>query len=285
MPMRRLRPVTNPRISTHPTNPTNPANPAANPVNDVDGAETLAHWLAATHRARADTTGRRIWQITDSPEFAELWYEARDAGERARARAVAALYANWSHPGGRYPDPREPAAFSERAILTKAANICKMRVWQRPVPSAPLTEMGARIAGQPEEPIVWLMTFPPDQDGKPVQPTLALHEATLAIPEARILFEMACMLGYLTKAQLHMLDPNAPHGVTLLPRDPSLVSLTHQFAIALLCLDPCCPEEWSCQCNLVRKRYNAPPPEHEQPTDTLNVADLRRAIPRTDPHR
>ena len=289
MAMRRLRPVTIPRIWKSSRTDNRPDGRHDGRQDDALGADILAYWLAATRRARADATGRRIWQIYDSPEFAELWYAARDAGERVRAKAVAALYANWSHPGGRYPDPREPAAFSERAILTAAAGIYSMHVSQCPVPATPFAEVGARFAGRHDEwnePIVWLMTFPDDHDGKPVQPILALHDETPALPEARILFELACILGFITKAQLRMLTLSAPRGVTLLPRDPGLVSLTHQFAIALLCLDdPWCPEEWSCQCNLVRKRYNAPPPEHEQPTDTLNVADLRRAIPRTDPHR
>lgn len=51
----------------------------------------------------------------------------------------------------------------------------------------------------------------------------------------------------------------------------------HQFAIALLGLEPTCPPEWGCACNIIRERFTAPPADHQQPTMTLSMNDLRAA--------
>lgn len=271
MSLRWLRPVSAPRTR----------------ITAMDSDDILARWLAATDLARADATGRRIWQIYDTPAFAELWYAARDAGERMRARAVGYLYGNRQYPGGRYPDPREQATFSERAILSTAANQIPIQVWQMPsttATTATVDAAGASVAdvadmADVDEPAAWLITHPRDANGVTPPPQIMLHAITPAVPEARILFEMACLLGFITK-EPRMLDPDAPHGVTMMPTNPSILSLLHQFAIALLCLDPDCPEDWTCQCNDVRRRYNAPPATHDQPTDVLNREDLRRATPR-----
>lgn len=60
----------------------------------------------------------------------------------------------------------------------------------------------------------------------------------------------------------------------MLPDEQGLVALMHQFAFALLHLEPACPEEWGCHCNLIRAQFTAPPADHDQPTETLSLADL-----------
>ena len=267
-----------------------PAIDRGDPAPPRSEDEIFARWLTDITLAHTDATegaGQQLWRILCSAPYASLWYAARDAGEAVRARALAQLYAHRPNPGGPYPDPREPAAFSERAILTTAARQLGLNVWQRPTPSAPLAQQGIGVSGVAgvsgatgatgaTEPIVWLITFPVSDDGQPIPPTLALHEFTPAVTEPFLLFEMACMLGFITKHQHALLDPNAPPGVTLMPHNPGLASLLHQFAIALLCLDPLCPQDWTCHCNRLRAQYNAAPPDHDQPTDTLTLADLQR---------
>lgn len=270
---------------------------------DGDGAATLARWLANTERvqrAEAERQAWAVWRIYDSPAYAAMWYDARDAGERVRARMLTQLNANQRIPGGRHPDPREPGSFSGRTIIGAAARDLHLTIWpyvpsqQGPIPTYREEEEGTASGGdsaidvaidsadgpepsaqpaQPLQPLVWLQTFP-EPEGQP--PVLIVQLATPKIPEPRILFDMACMLGFLYRDRTP-LDPDAPHGVTLLPRNPGMQSLLHQFALALLCLEPACPPAWKCHCNVIRARYNAPPPDHEQPTDTLALADLEGA--------
>lgn len=270
---RRLRPITAPRVTV------------------TDNDDVLARWLAETDRARAAPNGQGIWQIYSSPTYAELWYAAREAGERVRAKALATLYANWREPGGLHPDPREPAAFSEHAILKAAATGMGLEIWQRPV-TAPLDSSASSDRcdrsdrSNASEPLVSLITYPepmnPAERRRP--PTLALHQAAAVVPAAQLYFEMACMLAYVSKEHSRLLDPDAPPGVSMLPNNQGAIALMHQFAIALLCLDPWCPEDWTCHCNLIRQRFNRPPAEHQQPTDTLNLADLARQTPRIKEH-
>ncbi len=86
------------------------------------------------------------------------------------------------------------------------------------------------------------------------------------------------MLGCVAKDYQRLLGPDAPYGITLKPQSPSATAILHQFAIALLCLEPECPPEWDCQCNEIRARFNAPPPTHPQATDSLSAADITRAV-------
>lgn len=90
-------------------------------------------------------------------------------------------------------------------------------------------------------------------------------------------FEIACLLAYWHHEHDRINDPDAPAGTILLPRDPGVTALLHQYAIALLCLPKACPASWTCHCNEIRARFNAPPPDHEQPTATFSVEDLREA--------
>lgn len=245
---------------------------------DVVGDAALARWLAAAEEARSDPTGRRYWSLYTSPIFAEVWYAARDAGERLRAEALVTLYQKRARPGGTHPDPRLPAAFSERAILSTVARRLGLQISQRPTPK---TLESAEHAEQTEPkesggPIVWLMTYP-REDG--VAPTIWLHEETKRITDDRILFELACMIGFITREEGRMLDPDAPHGVTLLPQAPGALVLMHQFAKALLCRSGGCPSELECSCDLLWQRYNAPPPDHVQSTDALDREEVMRKTP------
>lgn len=91
-------------------------------------------------------------------------------------------------------------------------------------------------------------------------------------------FEIACLLGYWHHEYARLSDPDAPGGMILLPRDPGVMALLHQYAIALLCVPQKeCPSTWTCHCNGIRKRFNDPPPDHEQPTDVFSLSDLHEA--------
>lgn len=280
-------------------------------VNPI--VDPTARWLAEMDRAYADPSGQRIWDIYKSPPFAHLWYEARNQGERMRASAVAWLYAHQAQPGGPYPDPREPATFSELSILNVAAHQLGLTIHQRthtthttqPTASSGsasstgftgatgftgFTEDAASMApedgrtstdpwldGAPTagwiagEPWVWLATYPA-QSRRP--PSIEVAVTSPAVPPRRINFEVACMLGYISKDHARLLGPDAPTGISLMPNSPSALAIMHQFTIALLCLQLECPEEWPCQCNAIRSRFNAPPPSHDQPTETLTLAEL-----------
>lgn len=284
------------------------------PVNPI--IDPAARWLAELDRAYADPSGQRIWDIYKSPPFAHLWYEARNQGERMRASAVAWLYAHQAQPGGPYPDPREPASFSEHAILTTAARQLGLAIHQRThttqppggesrghaaawmgvdsgVGSGQASAASERVSeggrareddwgeGAPTvmptagwiagEPWVWLATYPA-QSRRP--PSIEVAVTSISVPQRRINFEVACMLGYVSKDHARLLSPDAPTGISLMPYSPTALAIMHQFAIALLCLRPECPEEWPCQCNAIRARFNAPPPSHDQPTETLTLAEL-----------
>lgn len=234
------------------------------PFQPLPHDDILARWLASTDHAATDRTGWGLWQLVNNPTYAELWYEARAAGERWRASAITALYARNARPGGRHPDPRGRAAYSESAILAQAYRSLGIDLW----PQAPC------VHHDPNEPTVLLMTYHP-ADRMP--PKLLVHAVTPDVPHGLRLFRMAAMLGYITREQTRLFDPDAPHGARLIPISPGLHEILHQFAFAFLCVQPQCPPEWGCQCNSIRQRYNAPPAGHEQPTDTLSLADLRAA--------
>lgn len=251
---------TTPQVVSEDTSEDASSEPPPAPQDGQD--EILARWLAATDRAATDRTGWSLWRLYNSPTFAELWYEARAAGERIRARAVATLYAHHAHPGGRHPDPRSRVSYSERAIVAQAFRQLGIRIWPQP----------PCVQHDPAEQIAYLMTYHP-ADRMP--PRVVVHAPTDAVPEGYILFKMACLLGYITREREYILDPDAPHGARFLPNNPGLREVLHQFAFAFLYVEPHCPPEWACQCNDIRRSYNQRPAEHDQPTDTLSLADLR----------
>ncbi len=230
----------------------------------------------------------QVWRIYDSPEYADLWYEAREAGERLRAAMLQRLYAQQRIPGGPHPDPREPGAFSARAIVAATVHALGIDIHQlpaQPTPDDPLVRangiraMSAATAAT--APIVWLITYPPTPHRQPSRkPMLVLRADTSEVPLPRILFDMACMVGLLHRER-SLLDPHAPPDTILLPTTASLLSLLHQFAIALLCLEPVCPPAWTCHCNVIHERYNAPPADHDRPTGALDLSAIKRATSRT----
>lgn len=255
----------------------------------VEEDRLLARWLAQATRARQDASDSRLWRILLSTEYAHLWYEARSAGERARGEALAQLYAHRREPGGSWPDPREPGAFSALAIVTTAARLSQLEILRLPVPPQRHDQRHDQRQAEGDEPvqqvtenrtpIVWLETYPPNRLNQRRPATLRVREDSAAPSLDHLLFDMSCLIGLIHR-EPHLLDPDAPHGVTLLPTNPGIVSLLHQFAIALLCLEPECPPDALCQCNTIRSRYNAPPPDHEQPTETLSEQALHQTISR-----
>ncbi len=88
-------------------------------------------------------------------------------------------------------------------------------------------------------------------------------------------FDVACLLGYITKEYRRLADADAPAGIILLPVDPGVTALLHQFAISLLALPEACPSDWICPYNRIRDDFNAPPPDHERPTAAFSLSDVR----------
>lgn len=258
-----------------PIRPIRPAAPSTSPIPQPD---YLSRWLADTDDATSPAA--RLWRLFQTPRFADLWYAAREAGEHLRAAALSALSLNRLRPGGAHPDPREPAAFSANAILAQAARCIGLSIWQMPEPLAAIadeldTEKAATVPRRPTHQLAWLMTYPSTPESRP--PNLA----TRGVPSSELhhqRFALACMLGFACKEHARLADPDAPAGIILLPHDPPVVSILHQFAIALLGLPRDCPDEYSCACNAVRERFNAAPPDHEQPTDALSLEDLRDLV-------
>lgn len=115
-------------------------------------------------------------------------------------------------------------------------------------------------------PYAWLATFPGERG-----PEITLR--TMHASQQRMEHEIACLIGFWQREHKRLLDPDAPTGPIHLPRDPSIQTLLHQFAIGLLCLDKKCPPSWGCHCNSIRSRFNAPPPDHEAPTGAFDTLD------------
>jgi len=248
--------------------------PDTSPIPGQQTTDYLASWLDQADSPAFATD--RLWRLlhTDRlPAFADLWYSARDAGEHLRRLALSALSLSRPHPGGAHPDPREPAAFSHNAILASAARTLGLKIWQIPDSNGTRGEHGGH--GRPSEPIAWLITYP--QLPQPRPPDIATRAAVTSDAPAQR-FEIACLLGFVCKERPRLADHDAPAAVLFLPQDPAIVTVLHQFAIGLLGLPRDCPIAWTCACNAIRERFNAPPPDHEQPTDALSLADIRRLI-------
>jgi hypothetical protein len=237
---------------------------------------SLDRWMMEQARV---TTGP--WDLYQSRNFADLWYGARDAGERVRRIALERLYRQRPHPVGAHPDPREPAAFSSTAILALSATL--LGVYLNPLLlNQPAHEDQPEIDRDEQTgatlPYAWLITHPPSPHPQMVSrraPEIALR--TLHASRMAMEHEVACLLGYWHHEHHRLNDPDAPGGTISLPTDQGIIALLHQYAIALLCLPKHCPPEWTCHCNAIRERFNAPPPGHEQPTDTFSLSDLRAA--------
>jgi hypothetical protein len=252
------------------------------------------------------------WDLYLSRLFAETWYGARAAGERIRGLALERLYRIWQRPGGPHPDPREPAAFSSGAVLSVSASLLGLHISTDILLSVSkangskangtkandskanvitasgnqsVQEGSQEDGGQHYTPSAWIITYPMTHHGRK-PPAIAV--SSLDTPSSRLLeFEIACLLGLYHHEQQRISDPDAPAGSIFLPHDPGVQALLHQYAIALLCLRRDCPSSWDCHCNEIRARFNAPPPDHMQPTGTLSATDLKRATRTkrdTEPH-
>jgi hypothetical protein len=134
-------------------------------------------------------------------------------------------------------------------------------------------------------PLAWIMNFPPSPypHNPRRTPEIALRSLSAAYQRDTEM-EIACLLGFWRHEHQRLIDPDAPGGMIVLPREPGVVSLLHQYAIALLLLPRDCPPSSACRCNQIRARFNAPPPGHENPTGVFTVEDLEREAqrPRTD---
>lgn len=230
--------------------------------------QILASWIIAEEEdARDRSDPERIWQLFQTNSFAALWYAARDAGEHLRAKALHQLYSQRTTPGGTHPDPRKPAAFSPRATLNAAAAVLGVSIWQVPESDANQADRLSAQHGYHKPQLAWIATYPQRN-----APDIAVRVTTRARQQE---FDVACLLGYIAKEYHRIADPDAPAGLTLLPTDPGIVTILHQFAIGLLALDEHCPAGWLCTCNALRGTFNAPPPDHERPTDQFAISQLQ----------
>lgn len=262
---------------------------------------TIGRWMSGHQR-------NDLWRLYETRNFADLWYGARSAGERVRGLALERLYRNRQHPGGPHPDPREPSAFSSKATLSVAASLMGLSIdardaawmsrYERSNPRETGDEIGQDTYGQDNDdseyddetgqrlPYAWIMTYPNDDPQQEYRwPRIILR--SLHTDKRMLEFEIACLIGYWHRDHARLSDPDAPTGAILLPQDPSVVTLLHQYAIALLLLPKNCPDGWACDCNRIRQRFNASPPDHAQPTDVLEaealIAEARRQRRNTEP--
>lgn len=231
----------------------------------------LAHWLIEIHRPGPNQR-LQLWRLMTSPRFADLWYGSRASGEILRRETLRWLSLHQPRPGGTNPDPRIPAdkvPFSARAIVTVAASqILGVTIWPIPEPDAATAADNLLLSPDAPRPLCWIVSNPHGS-----APALAIRHNTHQ--QARLLFDMACALGYINKEMQRLADPDAPGGIILLPTDTAVETALHQFAIALLGLPQECPAEWPCACNALRARYNTAPPSHEQPSEALSLGELR----------
>lgn len=233
--------------------------------------DALSRWLG---ELRENPHREDDWSLYETGDFADLWYGARLAGESLRAHALRRLYRQRAHPGGPFPDPRERGAFSSRAVLGEAAHHLGIAIRYLP---GDLMHRMQRTKPRSRPSLAGILTYPGGR-----RPEIVMQYDA---EEATLHFEMACLMGYLSKERQRLLDPYAPAGLTLPPQDPSLVTVLHQFAIGLLCLQPQCPKHWTCDCNAIRLRFNVPPDDHAEQTDASDLRDLHAEILRhhTDP--
>lgn len=250
-----------------------PRSQRLDPQQHLDADLALARWL---REARLDPTPERLWQLLQTRNYADLWYGAREAGELIRAQALRALYTSRNGPHGTHPDPREPAAFSSSAVLGAAARAMGLHVWAVP---PELAAHADKLASPAQRPLrAWLVTY---AERRAPDIAVRLPERDSAAEDARALhFQMACCLAYFAKEGERLTDPDAPAGITIPPADSLMLPLLHQFAKALLCLEDECPPGSGCPCNELRRRYNAPPADHPQPTDALDASALREEVQR-----
>jgi hypothetical protein len=197
-----------------------------------------------------------------------MWYLMRERGEHARADALRTLYTQRIEPGGPYPDPREPAAFSPRAIVAATAHAAGVTIWPVPYDEHDLpiiTNHGHAV---------WLMTYPPKRDpsvpgGSTTKPpTIAL----LHLEEELMMWFASCVLGWIALSPGRIHDAAIPPGAMTLPTDPLPVALIHRYAHALLLVDFDCSHAFGCSCASIETRLNAVPPDHPQPTLTMPAA-------------
>lgn len=272
------------------TNPTQPPNPNRRPATDnttyplqpgpaPSAAQVayeaqhhaLAHWLIEIHRPGPNSR-IQLWQLMTSSRFADLWYGSRASGEILRRETLRWLSLHQPRPGGTNPDPRIPAdqaPFSARAVVTVAASqILGVTTWPIPEPDAATEADALSLSCDRPRPLCWIVSNP---HGRP--PAIAIRHST--DQQAKLMFDVAQLLGYINKERQRLADPDAPGGIILLPTDTAIETVLHQFAIALLGLPPDCPAEWPCVCNALRARYNAAPPSHEQASEALSLDELR----------
>ena len=242
---------------------------------DVFYRRTLARWLTQASRA-PDVSD--LWTTLKSDSYAHLWYAMRASGEMLRAWSLSWLSTHQRQPGGAHPDPRQDAQsvpFSARAILhTAATEILGIPIWPVPddSPIAAEADMAHAVTTPAmPRPLAWIVTAPGSRA------TIAVR-LTAEDQQARKLFDIAQLLGVISREHDLLADPDFPGGTIVLPPDTAMRALLHQYAIALLGLPRDCPPDWRCACNAIRARYNAAPPSHEQPTEALSLDELRDSI-------
>lgn len=212
-------------------------------------------------------------------DFPRRWYSAREAGEVLRMWANQWLNTHipeGQRPGGAYPDPRLNNYWSYDKTLYAAAwgmavgyevvNHQVATIAQESLPTLP----GNRVRR------AWL-DLDPEAD-----PHLLLRVPSPIPPHTDVImdthFQAACVLAYIYENYQRLTSLTATAGLYIPDSNPMDVSAYHQFAIALLNLEPDCKPDWRCQCNGTRARFNAPPPEHSQPTDQLLRDDVRDSL-------
>jgi len=193
----------------------------------------------------------------------EMPYEPAQVPEQTRATSSRTPRHTPSSTAGASTPRSRPAPGSARAPAVSAA-------------------AAAAPAAAADVVLAWLITHIDHR--QPVD--LAIRAGLRGTPnEVLQVWHMACLMALYARERAVLTGPGAPAGEVLLPHATHmrhLVPLLHQYAKGLLWPyppPPCAPTT-GCWCNEIQQRYNERPPGHEQPTDALNISDLRRAVER-----
>ncbi len=160
--------------------------------------------------------------------FDLLWYAARASGEDLCGKVLEQLYTERPTLGSAHPDSREPAAFSGSVILSTAFRILHLRINQA---SQHVASDTGPLVGPARRPLrAWLLTYRGHVGADLIIRCDSIQDA--------LHFAMANVLGYFLRKVRRLTDPDGPKGLIVPPMDPTILTILHKFAIALLCLEP-----------------------------------------------
>jgi hypothetical protein len=271
-------------------------------AKDLLAQEAAVARAIATEAQRSATTAEGGGASFATSPFARMWYLMRERGEHDCGDALHVLYTQRAHPGGAYPDPRGPVAFSPRAIISIAARLAGVELWPVPTDQEGTPQTGATTVNGHA---VWIVTYESKThaggSGSSLSSPSSLTNLTVSAPaqlgrrkptiallqpeeEELMIWFASCALGFIALYPSILTDPAMPPGIKLLPAEPLQLALIHRYAHALMGVEFNCSDAFGCSCHAIEARLNAAPPDHEQPTLTIPVQRVTPVIePLTQP--